>query len=100
MDTTQACSLIAYEDAGERFIEELHGGHSKEGKLESKKVQVPGDRASERRDYRPIHVNGDVSRAIVHTGWQAALRRGQKQTQGVQGPFCGVTHLILTDPAL
>ena len=29
MDTTQACSLIAYEDAGERFIEELHGGHSK-----------------------------------------------------------------------
>ena len=58
------------------------------------------DRASERRDYRPIHVNGDVSRAIVHTSWQAALRKGTKQTQGVRGPFCRLAHLILTDPAL
>ena len=63
-------------------------------------MQVPGDRASERRDYRPVRANGDVSRAAVHTGWQAALRKGTKQRQGVQGPFRRLAHLILTDPAL
>ena len=63
-------------------------------------MQVPGDRAFERRDYRPVRVNGDVSRANVHSGWQAALRKGTEQTQGVRGPFCRLAHLILRDPAL
>lgn len=46
-------------------------------KLEIKNMHVPGDGASERRDYRPFHVNGDKSKALVHTSWQALPRRGE-----------------------
>ena len=56
-------------------------------------MHVPRDRTSERRDYRPVHVKGDVSRAA---GRQAAPRKWTKQTGDVQGPVHILAHLIFT----